>query len=126
MGISYFDDEPSRPRQAYQAWLVLICKASNRQTMTYGELAQILGFKGASPIGNVLDYIYQYCKQNSDGLPPLSIIVVNKQTGKPGSGMPPDFSEQERVFQFDWYSVVPPMPEALKQAFDQGRQQRNL
>jgi hypothetical protein len=27
-------------------WLLLIAKASNRQTLTYGMLAQLLGFKG--------------------------------------------------------------------------------
>ena len=43
----YFKDNPTLYTRALQIWQILIAKAENRQTMTYGALAHALGFRGA-------------------------------------------------------------------------------
>ena len=59
-----------------------------------------------------------YCQQN--GLPPLTVIVVNKDTGLPGDGLDVPTSEQnaarEKVFQYKWFDIIPPDAEELKKA----------
>ena len=104
------------PNRALQIWQILVCKAGNRQTMTYGELASILGFKGAQVLGKFLEYILRYCEKNQ--LPSLTVLVVNQETGLPGSGFPPEdlHSERERVFRFDWFGLVPPTPKDFAEA----------
>ncbi len=58
-----------------------------------------------------------YCDQN--GLPPLTVIVVNQETGLPGVGLitAEDLNaSREEVFGFDWYGLFPPTPEEFDQA----------
>ena len=59
-----------------------------------------------------------YCQQNE--IPPLTILVVNQNTGLPGEGLTgADLNaDREAVFNFDWYSIVPPTPEEFKEAYD--------
>lgn len=40
--VSRFSDEKNRnqPNRAHQAWLILVGKAMNRQTVTYKELSE--------------------------------------------------------------------------------------
>jgi putative restriction endonuclease len=87
--------------------------------MTYGELADILGFKSARGMGTFLEYIMCYCENNR--LPPLTVIVVNKETGLPGAGLTLDdlHAERERVFSFDWFGLVPPTPQELMEAVNE-------
>jgi len=74
-----------------------------------------MNFGAPVAMGRIIDHIQCYCIINK--LPPLSLIVVNKATGLPGSGMGDfDFSQQESVFNFDWYDIVPPTTEELKLA----------
>ncbi len=110
-----FADNSTRPTRALQAWLVLTARAKNCQTITYSMLDELMCF--GSPIGlsPILDYILKYCRLNE--LPPLTIIVVGKNTGIPSSGMGEfDFRQQEAVFNFDWYSIFPPTVEELDAA----------
>lgn len=114
--VNYFRDNSTRPTRAYQAWLILISKASNRQTLTYTMLDDLMNFGSRVGLGKILDYIWTYCSVNE--LPPLTILVVSKGDGTPSSGMGEyDYSQQEKVFEFDWYSIVPPTPEELEKAF---------
>jgi putative restriction endonuclease len=110
--VKKFSDNDVRtaPYHALQIWQILICKAANRQTMTYGELAEILGFKGAQVLGSFLEYILRYCAKND--LPSLTVLVVNQTTGLPGAGFPQEnlHSERERVFRFKWFGLLPPTP----------------
>lgn len=113
---NYFDDNPTRPERALQVWIILIACAHSRQTLTYSNLADRMGYQDVRPIGQVLDYFFHYCIQHD--LPPLTGLVVNKNTGLPGEGMGEyDFSDQEQVFTYDWYNVIPPSPEDFEQAY---------
>lgn len=110
-----FKDRSTRPTRALQAWLILVSRARNRQTLTYGMLDELMGY-GSAHLGPILDYILKYCQAND--LPPLTVLVVNKDTGLPGSGMGDyNFAQQEQVFRFDWFAIVPPTPEELEAVY---------
>lgn len=111
--VRYFADNPTNARRAQQIWLILIAAAAGRQIVTYGQLAAVIGIKGSQPVINPLYHIKYWCEENE--LPPLTVIVVNKKAGKPGSGMGLDDVDtaQQEVFQYPWYRVVPPTVEEL-------------
>lgn len=112
-----FDDNPTLATRALQIWQILISKAHNRQTVTYGILADMLGFKGAGTLAHMLGHIMFYCQENN--LPPLTVIVVNQDTGLPGEGLTAVElnADRERVFQHNWYGVFPPSPDELSAAY---------
>jgi len=112
-----FDDAPSNAARALQMWLILISKAHNRQTITYGQLAQLLGFKGAGTLAHLLGHIMYYCIQTQ--LPPLTVLVVNQGTGLPGDGLVGAElnADREAVFEFNWFGLVPPSVEQLGKAY---------
>jgi hypothetical protein len=94
--------------RAALVWPVLCYAAVHRQTMNYGVAGNLSGM-APSGMGTVLDYVFHYCKAKK--LPYLNVIVVSKETGKPGEGYPgiSDLhKETERVFAFDWLSTGPP------------------
>ena len=100
----------SKLERALQIWTVLIGKAYNRQILTYGELAEIIGFRGAGVLGTYLDFIMRYCDNKK--YPPLTCIVVNKKEGKPGEGLitidRENFAlKREEVFNYKWYQLPP-------------------
>lgn len=107
-----FADDSHVKTRALQAYLVLIGLAWNRQTITYGDLSQDrmeFGHGGilASPLGCIMGWCYE------NGLPPLTALVVNGETGIPGEGLyverPGDLpAAQQEVFEFNWYSLFPP------------------
>ncbi len=115
--VKFFKSNPTHPTRALQIWQILIAKASNRQTLTYGMLAQLLGFKGAGVLAPILGHIMFYCQQNN--LPPLTVIVVNQKTGLPGEGLTDaDLNaDREAVFKYDWFDLYPPSPEELALAY---------
>lgn len=113
--IKRFQDDSHRHTRALQIWLILIAKAHNRQTITYDELAKLQGYnKGGQFLSQQLDPIKIFCERNE--LPPLTAIVVNKNSGLPGSGLPLENanSEREAVFRFNWFTIFPPAFEELK------------
>ena len=118
--VKFFKSNPTHPTRALQIWQILIAKASNRQTLTYGMLAQLLGFKGAGVLAPILGHIMFYCQQNN--LPPLTVIVVNQKTGLPGKGLTDaDLNaDRETVFNYDWFDLYPPSPEELASAYEVG------
>ena len=96
-------------QRSCQIWSLLICAARERKTYTYGDVAKILGYSGAGVMGNQLGPIMFYCKDN--GLPPLTVLVVNQETGLPGEGLSTLEEvniDREKVFNFDWFSLEPP------------------
>jgi hypothetical protein len=104
--------------RALQAWQYLIGKAKNRQIVRYDELRVLMDYSDNRPLGVILGCIMFYCQQN--GLPPLTIIVVN-QHGVPGDGFSvEDFESyhqcREDVFEFPWFKLVPPSIEEFYQA----------
>jgi alkylated DNA nucleotide flippase Atl1 len=114
MAISKFDDGENRnwPHRAQQIWQILISYASNKQLITYGELAKIIGFKGSGVLAHPLGHIMNYCQAND--LPPLTSIVFNQTTGRPGIGLTAIKSyeyldlERLKVFKYNWYRLIPP------------------
>jgi putative restriction endonuclease len=112
-----FDDTPSNASRALQIWLILLSKAHNRQTITYGQLAQLLGFRGAGTLNHPLGHIMYYCIQQA--LPPLTVLVVNQDTGLPGDGLVGAKlnADREAVFEFSWFDLVPPTIEQLGRAY---------
>ena len=115
--VKSFGDDPTNPNRALQIWLILISAATNRQTLTYGMLAQALGWKVLIALANPLWHIKHYCQEN--GLPPLTVLAVGKNSGRPGEG--PDFPDpdagREAVFRHDWFRIFPPTPEELSAAY---------
>ena len=115
--VTYFKDQPSNASRALQIWQILIGKAHNRQTLTYGMLAQLLGFKRAGTLAHPLGHIMHYCQLNN--LPPLTVLVVNQDTGVPGDGLVGDKLQvaREGVFRLNWYAIIPPSPQEMSQIY---------
>lgn len=98
----------TRSERAMQVWQILVGAAHNRQTVTYGQLAEHLEFEGAGVFSHILGCIMSYCKDKD--LPPLTCLVVNQTTGLPGEGLttvenlPTD---REAVYKQNWYALYP-------------------
>ncbi len=104
----------SEPQRALQAWSVLALAAITRTILTYEELASLTGLPNNS--AHVLYYVYCYCKQRN--LPLLSILAVNKHSGKPEArDLYADVeipAEQRRCFEYDWLGQgVPKLDELI-------------
>lgn len=117
--IKRFDEDPTSYTRALQIWQILIAQATNRQTTTYGALARTMGYqtRGAQFLTNLLEPVMRYCQENV--LPPLTIIVVNQQTGKPGVGLSSlvDLNaDREKVFNYPWFTIYPPTLEEFEEA----------
>ncbi len=116
-----FDDVRTDESRGLQAYLILIGLAVERKTITYGLLAERVGFRGAGVFAGILGHVMHWCKQND--LPALTALVVGSDTGKPGSGLTTvDDREaaREKVFEFNWYSIIPPSGEELAAAYSLG------
>jgi alkylated DNA nucleotide flippase Atl1 len=105
----------TRAERACQIWAVLAYAASKRQSLTYGELGKLIGVPAAG-LGALLDPIHSYCLNNN--LPPLTVLVVQRETGLPGPGFTSttldSFGQaQSQVFAFDWLGHGNPQPEKL-------------
>jgi hypothetical protein len=103
----------TQPEQAVLLWPLLALAARNQQILTYSD---VQGFTGIVQhgLGQALGLIHHYCERQH--YPRLNVIVVNRDTGLPGKGLPgkkgmtPEqiFVEQSRVFVFDWSSKEKP------------------
>ncbi|WP_295431019.1 hypothetical protein [uncultured Thiodictyon sp.] len=108
----------TRTERATQIWAVLAWAASHRQNITYSQLAQATGaFTGG--LGALLEPIQSYCLLK--GLPPLTILVVQQESGLPGSGFAGASagelaSAQAKVFSFNWLGHGNPGVEQLELA----------
>jgi len=94
--------------RAMQVWQILIGAAHNRQTLTYGQVAEYLEFGGAGVLSRILGRIMRYCDNNN--LPALTCLVVNQETGMPGAGLTTIENlpvDRERVYQQNWYALPP-------------------
>lgn len=125
--VRCFDDMIERKAawRALQIWQILIGYAHNKKIMTYGELADILGYKSSNVFSELLGHIMFYCAQNK--LPPLTVIVVNAETGFPGEGFTEhgDYPTLEKarmaVYRYNWYGVIPPTVDELHNANQLGK-----
>lgn len=65
---------------------VLIQAAKNRETLTYGQVAERLGRPGETlAIPNALGRVSEYTYQELGVF--ISVLVVNEKTGSPGMGL---------------------------------------
>jgi hypothetical protein len=97
----------NRAESALQIWQILISAAHNRQTLTYEMLGEMINLPHYS-LGHPLDRVQNHCRSND--LPPLTSLVVSKDTGRPAGGYEPvidDNADRESVFAFDWYKERP-------------------
>ena len=119
--ITRLDTSPTLETRALEVWQVLTGKALNRQTLTYEDLADILGMRSGLAVTSFVPVVGQFCEKY--GLPPLTVLVVLKGHGRPGSGFPENLGNldvaREKVFEYPWFRVLPPTPEQLKQVHDQ-------
>lgn len=115
------DNAKNNAHRALQAWIILVGVATRRQLITYGGLAELMGYpkgKGAGVLAPILAHIWYYCEEYE--LPTLTILVVNKGTGRPGeglSGIEDHDAERERVMNYAWYRLVPPTVEEMSRIF---------
>lgn len=72
------------PIIASQIWPVLVWAAINRQTLTYKDLSYLVGIFHRN-LSHPLGVIKGYCYENK--LPPLTVLVVRKDTGAPAVGL---------------------------------------
>jgi hypothetical protein len=108
----------NRPERASQIWAVLAWAARNRQSITYAQLGKLVGVPAAG-LGQLLEPIQSYCLVN--GLPPLTVLVVQQDSGAPGSGFigatASEFAKaQADVFATDWIEHGNPQPDRLEAA----------
>ena len=100
----------NQEQRAFYAWKVLISCAAKRKPLTYGELAEKIGIHHRA-VRFVLNLIYDYCYSNN--LPPLTILIVNKNTNLPGQGFN-DYSidtfedDKNEVFDKNWAIIANP------------------
>lgn len=98
----------TRSERAMQVWQILIAAANNRQTLTYGHLAEHLEFEGAGVFAQILGCIMNYCAEKD--LPPLTCLVVNQTTGLPGQGLTTIANlprDREAVYNHNWFAMHP-------------------
>ncbi|CAC9610824.1 hypothetical protein [uncultured Gammaproteobacteria bacterium] len=110
MNLRYFSNKPNLETRAAQIWQILIGFAYNRQITTYKKIANILDYNnGAGVLNRQLGHIMYFCKENN--LPPLTILVVNSETGILGDGFETDLDlgrAREKVFGYNWFSIFTP------------------
>lgn len=111
----------NRSERASQIWAVLAWAARNRQTLTYTHMSKLIGVPAAG-LGQLLEPIQSYCLLRD--LPPLTSLVVQQETGLPGSGFIGATAAQlgraqAEVFAKDWLEHGNPQPEQLEQALQQ-------
>jgi hypothetical protein len=104
------------PAWALRAYLVLIGCAADRQTVTYDALARRIKRGGPNLLAKPLALITRWCQQHS--LPMLASLVVEQTTGLPAPGFTAISRdeiphEQERVWESDWYAILPPTIDEL-------------
>lgn len=91
-------------QRALQLWPLLAWAARNRQVLTYSIVAKLIGVPTVG-LGQLLEPIQSYCMKRN--LRPLTILVVQQETGVPGTGFvaAENISRvQGEVFQYDWLS----------------------
>lgn len=95
---------------AYKAWPILASVAKTRAAITYKELGDKIGLHHRT-VRWVLGPIQDYCLEQK--LPPLTILVIDRATGKPGTGFiawdtDDTKSGLQRVYDENWHSKENP------------------
>jgi hypothetical protein len=106
-----FGESSSYETRAYQVYLILIGLAANNQIIDCRLLRERMRIGIGPTLSNVLGRVVNWCIR--EGLPALTSLVVEKESGKPLTGLATVendgfAAEQQRVFAFDWFSIMPP------------------
>ena len=106
----------NKHERASQIWAVLAWAAKHRQTVTYPQLGKLIGVPQMG-LGQLLEPIQSHCM--AKGLPPLTALVVQQDSGLPGTGFIGERAEdlgraQAAVFKEDWLKVGNPGPEGFQ------------
>ena len=116
--MKLYSQNVTRGNRSRQIFSILIGYACRRQSITYGELGDLLGYGGVghSMIASLAS-INHWCVANN--LPALNSIVVLQDSGLPGEGIPVAdvVKQQAETFKTDWYDVMPPTAEELEAAY---------
>ena len=107
-----------RIETAVAVWAVLTLSATQRQILTYPLLARLIGVP-PSGLGRLLEPIQSYCILSN--LPPLTSIVVETRTGRPGDGFISASNlpqAQAETFAHDWLNQTVPRPQDFRKALD--------
>ena len=116
---------------AVKVWGLLTRAARARRSYTYTDLVNVLGMDvgSMSPLrmANLLEPIMHYCNQK--GFPPLTVLVVNRETGLPGPGLKPEGRyknkdmnwNRERVFEKDWFIIKQPKESDFQKATESAK-----
>lgn len=120
LGVSTLWEVMTKSERASQIWAVLALAARNRQTLTYSMLSKLIGVPAAG-LGKLLEPIQSYCLLHN--LPPLTVLVVQQESGLPGSGYTGSKAEEFArnlmlVFDYDWFSHGNPQAEQLQKAVE--------
>ena len=109
--------------RAQQVWVVLVATAMSHQTVTYGELAKLMGYDTTAARTTIkpLAILAKFCLNHD--LPQLNALVVAADTGEPGGQIILKDGEtsqqaQQQVFGFDWYSLRVPSPGIFRSIWD--------
>jgi hypothetical protein len=104
-------------QRAQQIWSLLLFAAEHRQTLTYSIVSRYTGLLNPG-IGGALFPIQRLCE--SRGLPKLTSLVVQQDSGMPGEGLQIkscEFpGELQRIFSYDWSPVNAPSEEDFANA----------
>ncbi len=108
----------TKSERASQIWAVLAWAAKNRQTLTYELLSKLIRVPRVG-LGQLLEPIQSYCLLKE--LPPLTILVVQQDSGLPGIGFTgANAAEYAKaymdVYKYDWLEHGNPEPEKLEEA----------
>lgn len=105
----------TKEQRAAQLWPLLAWVASQKQTITYGSISALIGVPSGG-LGHLLEPIQSYCLLRN--IPPLTVVVVSKETGLPGGGFVGDQFQRglERTYGHDWLEERSPTPEQFAEA----------
>ena len=94
--------------RAAQLWSLLVLSARHQKILSYVMVEHLTGIHRTG-LGKILEPIQKYCKRRN--LPPLTVLVVNEESGLPGKGFTEaSAGDQARVFVFDWFKDKAPSP----------------
>jgi len=116
--------------QAQQIWLILVAfvmtrpSESKKRTITYGEVAQAMGYpdeRAGHMLGRQLGIVGKLCALND--LPTLNSIVVTKSTNAPGDEVflrkgRTVAQEQADVLRFNWYNIRVPTTGTFRKVWE--------
>ena len=112
-----FDEERrNKYTRSAQAWLALVAQATQRRTTTYDALGELLL---SHPLRSAPTSTPSTTTATSTGSRPWPWSASTRRPGEPSRGNVGVFrldKNRERVFNHDWFALVPPTSEEIREA----------